>query len=163
MARNARVATISARISIASCSFPIREKKSPLLPTHVENADPETSKPGPVRKPLPEIPSTPPPPRVIIPSLPTLEKAVAARIYFENLYFAILRKRPSREERRRALETELAVMKIGPEAKQEIRDRWLQNETEYLRDRRAKVDPSAFIKLKTIGHGEHFPPSCFWF
>jgi hypothetical protein len=123
------------------------------LQTHLEHDIDSIPAQRPASKPLPEVPLTPP--RIIAPSLPTLEKAVAARIYFENLYFAILRKPPSREQRRRALEKDLAVMRISPEAKQEIRDRWLQNETDYLRDRRARVDPSAFVKLKTIGHGKH--------
>jgi len=38
--------------------------------------------------------------------------------------------------------------------KDELRARWRQNETEYLREQRCKVDVSAFVKLKTIGHGE---------
>jgi protein-serine/threonine kinase len=104
-------------------------------------------------KDLPEIP-TPYEPRTITPSLQTLEKAVAARIYFENIYFAILRKPPSREQRRQAMERELALMRISEEAKDEIRERWLQNESDYLRERRNRVDPSSFKKLKTIGHGE---------
>jgi hypothetical protein len=39
--------------------------------------------------------------------------------------------------------------------KEELRARWCQNETDYLREQRRKVDVSAFIKLKTIGHGEY--------
>jgi protein-serine/threonine kinase len=127
--------------------------KAPLQ-THAEHETDALQAQRPASKPLPEVPPRPAP--VIVPSLPTLEKAVAARIYFENLYFAILRKPPSREQRRRAMEKELAVMKLSPEAKQEVRERWTQNETDYLRDRRARVDPSAFVKLKTIGHGMCF-------
>lgn len=36
-----------------------------------------------------DLPELPPPPRTIIPSLATLDKAVSARIYFENLYFPL--------------------------------------------------------------------------
>jgi len=94
-----------------------------------------------------------PPPRVITPSLATLEKAVAARIYFENLYFPLLRQPSSREQRRLAMERDMAEMQLRPEQKEHLRIRWRQNETDYLRERRQKVDASAFVKLKTIGHG----------
>lgn len=89
----------------------------------------------------------------IIPSLATLEKAVSARIYFENLYFPLLRQPPSREQRRVAMERDMSAMDLGEEEKEVLRARWLQNETDYLRERRRKVDATAFIKLKTIGHG----------
>ncbi|KAH0827531.1 hypothetical protein J3R83DRAFT_4250 [Lanmaoa asiatica] len=89
----------------------------------------------------------------ITPSLATLEKAVSARIYFENLYFPLLRHPPSREQRRVAMERDMIAMNLAEEQKEELRSRWRQNETDYLRDRRRKVDVTAFIKLKTIGHG----------
>jgi len=89
----------------------------------------------------------------IIPSLATLEKAVSARIYFENLYFPLLRQPPSREQRRVAMERDMSAMDLGEEEKEVLRARWFQNETDYLRERRRKVDATAFIKLKTIGHG----------
>lgn len=89
----------------------------------------------------------------IIPSLATLEKAVSARIYFENLYFPLLRQPPSREQRRVAMEKDMIAMNLSEEQKYDLRSRWRQNETDHLRDRRRKVDVTAFIKLKTIGHG----------
>lgn len=92
-------------------------------------------------------------PRKIVPSLATLEKAVAARIYFENLYFAILRQPPSREQRRLAMENDMIMMNLTTGQKDFLRARWLQNESDYLRERRKKVDVNAFVKLKTIGHG----------
>ena len=101
-----------------------------------------------------------PPPRRIEPSLATLEKAVAARIYFENIYFALFRHPPSREERRKAMEKDMAQLGLPESQKEQVRMRWRQNETDYLRERRQKVDVSAFIKLKTIGHGAS---SLFWF
>lgn len=91
--------------------------------------------------------------RTITPSLTTLEKAVAARIYFENLYFPLFRHPPSREQRRLAMEKDMAEMQLSQAQKESLRARWRQNETEYLRERRQKVDVSAFTKLKTIGHG----------
>ncbi|KAF5321788.1 hypothetical protein D9619_001986 [Psilocybe cf. subviscida] len=94
-----------------------------------------------------------PPPRVITPSLATLEKAVAARIYFENLYFPLFRQPNSREQRRAAMEKDMVELGLTHAQKERLRERWRQNETEYLRERRQKVDASAFVKLKTIGHG----------
>jgi protein-serine/threonine kinase len=99
-------------------------------------------------------PPLPEPKRVITPSLATLEKAVSARIYFENLYFPLLRHPPSREQRRLAMERDMLSMGLSDPRKDELRARWRQYETEYLRDQRRKVDVSAFVKLKTIGHGE---------
>lgn len=97
-----------------------------------------------------------PPPRPrkpITPSLATLEKAVSAKIYFENLYFPLLRHPPSREQRRLAMEKDMMNLQLSEAQKEYLRGRWRQNETDYLRDRRRKVDVSAFVKLKTIGHG----------
>jgi len=81
----------------------------------------------------------------IIQSLQTLEKAVSAQISFENLYFPLLQQPPSREQRR-------VAMDLGEEEKDVLRTRLLQNETD-LHERQRKVDATAFIKLKTIGHG----------
>lgn len=99
------------------------------------------------------IPELPPPRREITPSLATLEKAVSARIYFENLYFPLFRHPPSREQRRLAMEKDMLEMRLNHMQKENLRARWRQNETDYLRERRRKLDASAFIKLKTIGHG----------
>ncbi|OSD06903.1 kinase-like protein [Trametes coccinea BRFM310] len=121
------------------------------LPAHPEHEQEEAAALD-ADKDYPEIP-TPQPKKPITPSLATLEKAVAAKIYFENIYFALLRHPPSREQRRVALEREMAVMQLSEAQKENIRRRWRQNETDYLRDRRRKVDVNAFVKLKTIGHG----------
>ena len=51
-------------------------------------------------------------------------------------------------------------MRISEEAKEEIKEKWTRNESDYLRERRRKVDPSAFVKLKTIGHGILSLPFC---
>ena len=99
-------------------------------------------------------PPLPEPKRVITPSLATLEKAVSARIYFENLYFPLLRHPPSREQRRLAMERDMLSIGLSDPRKDELRARWRRNETDYLREQRRKVDVSAFVKLKTIGHGE---------
>jgi protein-serine/threonine kinase len=95
------------------------------------------------------------PHRTITPSLATLEKAVAARIFFENLYFPLLRHPSSREQRRNAMEKDMANMQLSENHKEALRARWRQNETDYLREKRRKLDPSSFKVLKTIGHGKH--------
>ncbi|KAF5370604.1 hypothetical protein D9758_001887 [Tetrapyrgos nigripes] len=100
-----------------------------------------------------DLPQPPQPAKPIVPSLATLEKAVAARIYFENLYFPLLRQPPSREQRRLAMERDMMEMNLSQVQKEDLRERWRKNETDYLRERRRKVDASAFIVLKTIGHG----------
>lgn len=52
------------------------------------------------------------------------------------------------------MERDMLSMGFSEDRKEELRRRWIQNETDYLREKRRKVDVSAFIKLKTIGHGE---------
>ncbi|KAG9220736.1 hypothetical protein CCMSSC00406_0003835 [Pleurotus cornucopiae] len=121
------------------------------LKTHLEGKETEENLPTSESKDLLELP--PPPKKFITPSLATLEKAVSARIYFENLYFPLFRQPPSREQRRLAMEKDMAQMQLSEAQKENLRARWRQNETDYLRERRRKVDVSAFIKLKTIGHG----------
>ncbi|PWN31209.1 kinase-like protein [Meira miltonrushii] len=87
------------------------------------------------------------------PSLTTVEKSVAAKIYFENLYYGILKKPQARETRKAGLEAELALLRIPDSSKEAIRNAWAANETEYLRDIRARVNVNSFSRLKTIGHG----------
>ncbi|KAF8210476.1 kinase-like domain-containing protein [Mycena galopus ATCC 62051] len=106
----------------------------------------------PSEEPVNELP-LPPPRKSVTPSLATLEKAVSARIYFENLYFPLFRHPPSREQRRLAMERDMAEMQLGQMQKENLRARWRQNETDYLRDQRRRIDVTAFRKLKTIGHG----------
>lgn len=87
------------------------------------------------------------------PSLETVEKSVAAKIFFENLYYGILKKPKARDTRRAGLEAELASLRIPESSKNQIREAWMANETQYLRDLRARVNVNSFLKLKTIGHG----------
>ena len=121
------------------------------LPAHPEHEQEDAAAMD-ADKEFPEVP-TPRPRKPITPSLATLEKAVSAKIFFENLYFPLLRQPPSREQRRLAMEKEMATMQMSEAQKDNIRQRWRQNETDYLRERRRKVDVNAFVKLKTIGHG----------
>ncbi|KAH9935291.1 kinase-like domain-containing protein [Fomitopsis serialis] len=121
------------------------------LPAHPEHEQEDDHASDPDKE-LPDVPQAPVR-KPIVPSLATLEKAVSAKIYFENLYFPLLRHPPSREQRRIAMEKDMMNMQMNEAQKEYLRSRWRQNETDYLRDRRRKVDVSAFVKLKTIGHG----------
>ncbi|KAG8880157.1 hypothetical protein FRB97_001046 [Tulasnella sp. 331] len=103
--------------------------------------------------PLSSPPIPPPKPKPINPSLSTLEKAASARIFFENIYFPLLRQPPSREQRRLAMEREMEQMGMIEATREMLRERWRKTETEYLREQRRKVHVSAFKQLKTIGHG----------
>ena len=58
---------------------------------------------------MPEA-TAPPPPRPINPSLATLEKAVSARIYFEDLYFPLSRHPRSREQRKLVMERDMTEL-----------------------------------------------------
>ncbi|KAI0092944.1 kinase-like protein [Irpex rosettiformis] len=156
-------------VPVTSVATPLASPRSPVLagkpggstirwaaglPVHQEHA--EEDGPGnrnPERSTLPPPRPLPTPPRPITPSLATLEKAVAAKIYFENIYFPLLRQTPSREQRRIAMEKDMMNMQLNEAEKDYLRTRWRQNETDYLRERRRKVDATAFVKLKTIGHG----------
>ncbi|KIJ50671.1 hypothetical protein M422DRAFT_777027 [Sphaerobolus stellatus SS14] len=75
------------------------------------NSTPTTPRPTTIStRPLPNPPKKP-----ITPSLTTLEKAVATRLYFENIYFPLhLRHPPSRDQHLQALERDLASL-IVPE------------------------------------------------
>ncbi|TFY69168.1 hypothetical protein EVJ58_g585 [Rhodofomes roseus] len=121
------------------------------LPAHPEHEHEDVHASDPDKE-LPDVPQAPVR-KPIVPSLATLEKAVSAKIYFENLYFPLLRHPPSREQRRLAMEKDMMNMQLNEAQKEYLRSRWRQNETDYLRERRQKVDVSAFVKLKTIGHG----------
>lgn len=87
------------------------------------------------------------------PSLATIEKAAAARIFFETKYHAILRQPQSRERSRAIFECELAKLKLPESERRRIRAVWLESQSRYLREVRDRVGPSSFVKLKTIGHG----------
>lgn len=104
----------------------------------------------PVRAPLQESESATAPFR---PSLETVEKSVATKVYLENHYYAILKRPRDRDQRRAALERELASANMSDAQRRKIRAAWMLTETEHLRDLRKKVNVNSFRKLKTIGHG----------
>lgn len=89
----------------------------------------------------------------IVPSLTTIEKSVAAKVYFENYFYGILKKPSGRSKRRMQLETELENMKISDQDKREIRQEWLNLESDYMRLLRRKITINSFQIIKTVGHG----------
>lgn len=101
----------------------------------------------------PSLDSTAATEQTFCPSLETVEKSVAAKIFFENLYYGILKKPASRETRRVGLEQELLLLRISEDSKEAIRQAWSTRETEHLRSARARVGANAFVRLKNIGHG----------
>ena len=57
------------------------------------------------------------------------------------------------------MEREMTELQLSEHQKENLRAKWRQNETDYLRHQRRKVDVTAFVKLKTIGHGPSFQVS----
>lgn len=92
-------------------------------------------------------------PRNFVPSLATIERAVAAKVYFETHYHALLRKPRDRDTRKAMLETELSRLNITDAERRNVRAAWALSETEYLREMRHRVGIGSFVKLSTIGHG----------
>lgn len=110
--------------------------------------------PYPVRPPLPAGAAvTPSANKPFKPSLETVEKSVATKIYLENHYYAILKRPRDRDQRRAALERELASANMSDSQRRRIRAAWALSETEHLRSLRNRVTVNSFVKLKTIGHG----------
>jgi protein-serine/threonine kinase len=104
--------------------------------------------PFPVRPPLPTKE-----PKPFKPSLETVEKSVATKIYLENHYYGILKRPRDRDQRRAALERELASANTTDAQRRKIRSAWILSETEHLRSLRNRVTVNSFQKIKTIGHG----------
>jgi protein-serine/threonine kinase len=89
----------------------------------------------------------------ITPSLTTVEKSVAAAIYFEQLYYHILKQPDDRQMRRAQLERELASLPLPDQQKRFARLALAESETAHLRDTRLRINVNSFVRLKTIGHG----------
>ncbi|GAA5984287.1 hypothetical protein JCM10908_006125 [Rhodotorula pacifica] len=87
------------------------------------------------------------------PSLTTIEKAAAAKVFFETKYHAILKQPQSRDRSRGIFEHALASLALSDRERRRVRAAWLQSQSQYLRELRDKVGVSSFVKLKTIGHG----------
>ncbi|CAG8450160.1 17222_t:CDS:2 [Acaulospora colombiana] len=86
-------------------------------------------------------------------SLTTIEKSVAAKVYLENYFYDILKKPSGRAKRRLQLEAELDEMSLPDQDKREIRQEWLNLESDYMRLLRKKITINAFHIIKTVGHG----------
>lgn len=91
--------------------------------------------------------------RSFIPSLQTVEKAVAAKVFFEQHYYSILKRPRDRDQRKELLETEILRLNLTEAEQNNIRMAWVLSETNYLREIRSRVGMNSFIKIKTIGHG----------
>ncbi|CAG8445662.1 3688_t:CDS:2 [Ambispora leptoticha] len=89
----------------------------------------------------------------IMPSLATVEKSAATKIYFENYFYGILKEPSGRTKRRIQLESELEQMGIPEDDKREIRQEWLNIESDYMRLIRTKITVNSFHIIKTVGHG----------
>ena len=109
------------------------------------------------RSPIPffNLDSTSPLPPPIVPSLTTIEKVVAAKVFFELHYHALLKKEFStpRDQRKAQLELEISRLGLSETDSRSVRAAWIASETEHLRELRNRVDIGSFVKLKTIGHG----------
>jgi hypothetical protein len=69
----------------------------------------------------------PVPKRVVTPSFATLERAVSATIFFENIYFPLRRDPPSLELRQLAMENDILSMGLSDRRKEDIGARCRQN------------------------------------
>lgn len=87
------------------------------------------------------------------PSLETVERSVATKVYLENHYYGILKRPRDRDQRRAALERELSNANMTDAQRRAIRTAWMTSETEHLRNLRQRISANSFAKLKTIGHG----------
>lgn len=88
------------------------------------------------------------------PSVETLEKVGNVKILLELRYFAILKRPRDRDQRRAQLERELVQLThLSDSDKARVRAAWAQAESEHLRERRTRVNPAGFQRLKVIGHG----------
>lgn len=84
----------------------------------------------------------------------TVERSVAAKIYFEQYFDRLYKSGPTaRAKRRLQLEAELAKMTLTEGEKRGVRQEWLLKESERMRRMREKITVTDFESLKTIGHG----------
>lgn len=77
----------------------------------------------------------------------------AYKFYMEQRMENLLKAREEREQRRVQLEEEMQKVQLSKEAQSEMRKILNQKETNYIRLKRTKMDPSMFQKLQVIGVG----------
>ncbi|KAJ3151548.1 hypothetical protein HDU89_001991 [Geranomyces variabilis] len=85
----------------------------------------------------------------------TVERSVAAKIYFEQYFDRVYKSGPTaRAKRRLQLESELAGMTSLTEVeKRAVRQDWLARESERMRRTREKISAADFDTVRTLGHG----------
>ncbi|KAI9017433.1 kinase-like domain-containing protein [Gaertneriomyces semiglobifer] len=84
----------------------------------------------------------------------TVERSVAAKIYFESYFDRLYKSGPTaRQKRRLQLENDLSQMTLSESEKRAVRQDWLMRESERMRRMREKLSVKDFLFLKTIGHG----------
>ncbi|KAJ3146454.1 hypothetical protein HDU86_008506 [Geranomyces michiganensis] len=85
----------------------------------------------------------------------TVERSVAAKIYFEQYFDRVYKSGPTaRAKRRLQLESELAGMTSLTEVeKRAVRQDWLSRESERMRRTREKISVADFDTVRTLGHG----------
>ncbi|TPX72362.1 hypothetical protein SpCBS45565_g00590 [Spizellomyces sp. 'palustris'] len=84
----------------------------------------------------------------------TVERSVAAKIYFEQYFDRLYKSGPTaRAKRRLQLESELSNMTMTESEKRVVRQEWLHRESERMRRMREKLSIADFESIKTIGHG----------
>jgi protein-serine/threonine kinase len=88
----------------------------------------------------------------ITPSLITIERAVATKVYFETYYHGVFKKPSSREQRKSLLEDELGRLNISDSEKRNVRCAFVAAESEHLRSIRTRVHigESVFFRRSSI-------------
>ena len=77
----------------------------------------------------------------------------AFKFYMEQHIENVLKNYQQRIRRRTQLEKEMAKVNLPEEAAQQMRRMLHQKESNYIRLKRAKMDKSMFVKIKTLGVG----------
>lgn len=84
----------------------------------------------------------------------TVERSVAAKIYFEQYFDRLHKSGPTaRARRKRILEIELAKSNLSENEKFDIRKDFYSKESDRMRLTREKMTIDDFEPLKTLGHG----------
>ncbi|XP_021396305.1 serine/threonine-protein kinase LATS1 isoform X2 [Lonchura striata] len=77
----------------------------------------------------------------------------AFKFFMEQHVENILKSHQQRLHRKKQLENEMMRVGLSPEARDQMRKMLCQKESNYIRLRRAKMDKSMFVKIKTLGVG----------
>nr|XP_056708697.1 serine/threonine-protein kinase LATS1-like isoform X1 [Euleptes europaea] len=77
----------------------------------------------------------------------------AFKFFMEQHVENILKSHQQRLHRKKQLENEMMRVGLSPEAQDQMRKMLCQKESNYIRLKRAKMDKSMFVKIKTLGIG----------